>query len=194
MTKRKEGLRCPKENIKERIKLIAGSTTDYVRESGKIYKELAPNEFMQKKTRVHANGYVYCGITYLERESRINKSTRVHSLVAKAFCEKPDGATVVGHKNNCKHDNYYENLYWTTVSENTKKAFGDGLAKNTSGFEDSQSMPVMVFKDGKFFETVGSVRLCAKKYEVSVSTITRKCKDTGTASPRKLKNFDFRFL
>lgn len=53
----------------------------------------------------------------------------VHRLVAEAFCEKPQGATEVNHKNGRKTDNFAENLEWVTSSQNKRHAVNMGLIK-----------------------------------------------------------------
>lgn len=189
MTKRKEGYRFPKEAINEEIKLIDGSNTDYVSKTCRVYKCVGLNEFIEKKTRIHSNGYVYCSITYDGK----NKQTRMHRAVAKAFIDNPNNYDVVGHKDNNKSNNNVNNLYWTTTSENTQKAYDDKLAKNHKGFEDSQSKAVDVFKNGEFLETIGSITLCAEKFGVSKSTIIRKCNNVAKTSARTLKEYSFKF-
>lgn len=52
---------------------------------------------------------------------------RVHRLVAEAFIPNPLNLPVVMHLDNDKSNNYYLNLKWGTVSENTKQAFDDEL-------------------------------------------------------------------
>lgn len=53
--------------------------------------------------------------------------TKVHRIVADAFCEKPPGCDVVNHKNGVKHDNRAENLEWTTSKGNFDHAVSTGL-------------------------------------------------------------------
>lgn len=172
------------EDINERIKLIDGSNTDYVSENGNIYKKnLNTGLFLKKKTRIVKNtGYVYCGITKADGK---NYTMRVHILVAKAFIPLIEGKEIVGHKDNNKTNNNYKNLYWTTISENTQKAFDDGLIKNDKGFDDSQSMPVDVFDiNGNFITTYGSQREASKALNISNSTIGRQCAGKFKGKPR----------
>ena len=65
------------------------------------------------------------------------KHCRVHILVAKAFLENPNNLPIVGHKDNNKLNPVKENLYWTTIQENTQKAYNDKLQVNDSGYDDS---------------------------------------------------------
>lgn len=55
----------PKDKIKEEMRLIVGSSTDYVTPTGNIYKDYGNDMFFHKATFINKNnGYVYCGITY----------------------------------------------------------------------------------------------------------------------------------
>lgn len=169
--------------IEEELSLIEGSATDYITPLGNIYK-LTPNGLYLKKKlyRNKNNGYIYCGIS----TPNGNKSMRVHRLVAKAFVPNPQGYNVVGHKDNVKHNNVADNLYWTTVQENTQKAYDDGLAVNAKGYEDSQSKPVVVLnKEGREIARYGSVSECSRATNVSKSTISRWCEGKVKTKPRK---------
>lgn len=113
------------------------------------------------------------------------KHKRIHILVAEAFISNDLRMSVVGHKDNNKLNNKKDNLYWTTTSENTKKAFDDGLEINLKGYEDNQSQPVYVFdKDKKLIYDFGSISLAAKELSISKSTIARQCNHQTKTSPR----------
>lgn len=186
MAKRSGNLK--REDIKEELVLIEGSESDYITPTGRVYKLYYNNLYMEKKTRINPhNGYVYCGITYTQG----NKNSRVHRLVAKAYLKLEEGLDVVGHKNNIKHDNRVENLYWTTTQENTQKAYDDGLAKNKRGYDDSQSYPIKATdKEGNIL-LFGSAKECARELSISVSTIMRQCKGETKTKPRCGYTFEF---
>lgn len=168
--------------ISEDIKLINGSDTDYISPSGKVYKLMPNNLFYLKKNRILSNGYEYCGITMSDGK---NHSGRIHRLMAEAFIPNPDNLPIVGHKNNIKDDNRIENLYWTTTSENTQKAFDDKLIINDKGYQDSQSHPVIVYDiNMNEIEHIGSVSLCAEKYKINKTTISRQCRGITKGKPR----------
>lgn len=135
--------------------------------------------FKYKTTINNHNGYVYCPVKQVvsENETKIIHK-RLHILIAKAFIANPNNYFIVGHKNNIKSDNRVENLYWTTISENTKKAYDDGLAKNDSGFDDSQSKPVMMYSTytNELLGTYGSGREASKETGIPLNTISRQCK------------------
>lgn len=57
------------------------------------------------------------------RELGKMQNKRIHRLVAETYIPKPDYWTPgmkldVGHKNDIRHDNNVENLFWCTRSEN----------------------------------------------------------------------------
>lgn len=104
----------------------------------------------------------------------------------------PNNYTIVGHLHNNKSCTDYRELYWTTTSENTKRAYDDKMAKNDKGFEDSQSMAIDVYSlpDMNFVETLGSVTITHNKYNVSKSTVLRHCRNEVKSYRGK---FTFRF-
>lgn len=61
------------------------------------------------------------------RRPKVIFKSRVHSLVAEAFCHKPEGCDVVNHLNGIKIDNRSINLEWTTHGGNIKHAVMTGL-------------------------------------------------------------------
>ena len=105
-----------KEEIKEEIKLIKGSKTDYISSKGNIYKDYGNNLFYLKKNFINKNnGYLYSSITYPEGQ----RQRRVHILVAEAFLPNPNKYKIVMHKDNNKANTEVSNLEWGTVSKNT---------------------------------------------------------------------------
>ena len=141
-----------------------------------------------KKAQSIVHGYKYCGINYIGKGV---VSKRVHRLVVEAFIPNPNNYNIVGHKNNIKSDNRVENLYWTTTSENTKKAFDDGLAKNAKGAEDSQSIPVLMFctKTNKLINSFGSISEASRETGIDKTTISRQARYKRPCR----KEFYFRF-
>lgn len=143
--------------LEEEIKYIEGTDKHYVSNKGNIYMEMSTGILKRKKLNKVA-GYYYCGITYKDEGKSYNISKRVHRLVAYYFCTNEENLPIVGHKDNDKIHNHYTNLYWTTVSENTKKAVDEGLLVNDVGIEDSQSIPVAMYTNrGELLGVYGSI-------------------------------------
>ncbi len=55
------------------------------------------------------------------------KAFFVHRLVAICFIRRVKGKNLVNHKDTNKENNFYLNLEWCTVKENTQHAFDNGL-------------------------------------------------------------------
>ena len=162
-----------KSEIQEELRLIKGSLTDYITPSGEIYKDYGNNKFYHKAQWTTC-GYWYCGITYPEGQ----RQRRVHILVAEVYVPNPDPEhnTIVLHLDSNKENKHYTNLKWGTISENTKQAFDDGLLKNASGFEDSQSKPcVLLHKDGTLEAIYGSLSEAYRNTNISKRYISLYC-------------------
>lgn len=181
-----------RSDIIEKISPIEGSSTDYISENGNVYKLMKNNKFYKKKLYINKNnGYAYCGISM---DTGVNKSHRIHILTAKAFIPNPNNYNIVGHDDNIKNHNEYTNLYWTTTSENTQKAFDDGLAKNASGYDDNQSIPVIMYYDNIPYGAYGSIKECNRITGIPVSTIIRRANNEIDATDyRRYKNIGFKY-
>lgn len=141
--------------MNEIIKKISGSESDYVSNFGNFYQKIN-GKLKSKKTYRSKSGYEYISIRYSFKNY---KKKRAHRVVAETFLENPNNYDIVGHKNNIKYDNRAENLYWTTISENTQKAYDDGLASNDIGIDDSQSYPIACYdKNDVLISVYGSIK------------------------------------
>lgn len=174
---------------------ITNSISHWVDKDGNIYcldVRIKNRVRYIKKSFTTTHGYHYCGIMYNVKGKNKTINKRVHRLVAEAFIPNPNKYNIVGHRNNIKTDNRVSNLYWTTLSENTKKAVDDGLMLNDSGFEDSQSKPVAMFetKTNKLLNEYGSISEAHKQTGISKSTIARQAKYKRPIR----KEFYFRYL
>lgn len=179
-----------KDNIKEEMRLINGSSTDYVTPTGNIYKDYGNNMFYHKSVFPNKNnGYLYCGITYDEGQ----KQRRVHILVAEAFIPNPNNYPVVMHLDNNKQNCCVENLKWGTAQENTQQAFNDGLQKNNKSWDDSQSIAVCSFDlNGNILNKYGSIGEASREIGVTKTTILNQCNHNLKTKPRC--GYYFRYL
>ena len=179
-----------KDDIQEELRLIKGSLTDYITPSGEIYKDYGNNQFFHK-AQWTTHGYWYCGITYPEGQ----KQRRVHVLVAEVYVPNPDPIhnTIVLHKDSNKENKHYTNLKWGTISENTKQAYEEGMARNDKSWEDSQSIHVCQFDmEGNLLNKYGSVSEASRKIGVTKTTILNQCNHKVKTKPRC--GYWFRYL
>lgn len=150
------------------------------RHTGKKSKHSHYGEYFQYATTVNKhNGYVYAPIKFIKEDGTYEvRRCRLHIIIAKTFIPNPNNFPIVGHKNNIKKDIRADNLYWTTIKENTQKAYNDGLAVNAKGYEDSQSHPVIMFDTytNKEIGRYGSAREANRETNIPVGTIMRQCK------------------
>ena len=191
MARRKmTGLLVKKEDIKEEMHLIKGSSTDYVTPSGQIYKDYGNNMFYHKSVFPNKNnGYLYCGITYDEGQ----RQRRVHILVAEAFIPNPNNYSIVMHKDNDKTNCNIDNLKWGTTQENTQQAFNDNLEINAKSWEDSQSIHVCCFNmQEELLKKYGSVGEASRELGVTKTTILNQCNHKIKTKPRC--GYWFRYL
>ena len=178
----------PKDNIKDDLKFISWSYNAYISNKGDVYIEYFPDMFYKKKQST-VFGYCYCSI---QKKDKKFITKRVHRIVAEYFVPNPNNYKVVGHKDNIKNHNDSTNLYWTTTSENTKKAYNDNLLKNRKGYEDEQSIPVCQFDiNGNFIRSFGSISEASKFTKMTKTGIFQQCNHKIKTIPRK--GFYYRF-
>lgn len=178
------------KNIKEEMKLIEGSETDYITPSGQVYKDYGNNMYYPKTNFINkVTGYVCCGITFPQGQ----KQRRIHVLLAKAYIPNPNNYPVVMHLDNNKTNYNLSNLKWGTVSENTQATFDDGLQINAKSWEDNQSIHVCAFNmQYQLLEKYGSVGEASREIGVTKTTILNQCNHNVKTKPRC--GYYFRYL
>ena len=177
-----------KNEIKEEMRLIKGSLTDYITPSGEIYKDYGDNKFFHKAQWLNY-GYWHCGITYPEGQ----RQRRVHILVAEVYIPNPNNYPYVCHKDDNKANKHMDNLEWGTPSQNTKDAFDRFMAQNDKGWDDSQSIPVCSFDlQGNLLNKYGSVGEAYRALNITKTTILNQCNHKVKTKPRC--GYWFRYL
>ena len=102
------------------------------------------------------------------------KDFSIHRLVAKAFIPNPESKSFINHKDGNRFNNYFENLEWSTPSENNQHALKMGLSKSGANRSDAK----LTNEDVKFIREnyiprdseFGGAAL-ARKFNVSVPCI-----------------------
>lgn len=80
------------------------------------------------KTFSDKDGYLYTGLT----KDRKKRMLRIHRLVCDAFHDNPENKPQVNHIDGIKDNNFYQNLEWSTLSENRQHAYDTGLQNGLS--------------------------------------------------------------
>ena len=115
--------RCGKmKEIWKDINLIPFNETHIISNYGRIKVKKTGRLIKQ---RFDKDGYyqvnLYC--------KGLEKTKKVHRLVALTFVDGYKEGLVVNHIDGIKTNNFAENLEWTTISGNTQHAFDNGLEK-----------------------------------------------------------------
>ena len=133
------------------------------------------------------DNYFIVGLT----QKGLQKTKRVHRLVAEAFIKNPLNKPEVNHIDGNKHNNNIDNLEWVTTKENTIHAYKHKLrtcessarllgAYSKRGKENPKSKKVYQFnRNGKLIAVYDSVREAERKTKISSSSISRCCLNKG---------------
>lgn len=121
-------------------------------------------------------GYLRVGLT---KENK-RKQFSVHRLVALTFIPNPENKPCVNHINGIKSDNRVENLEWCTVSENTKHAYDNNLAKSalkgmTGELNKTSSKITQYSLSGEVIRTYGSMRECSRETGICMTSLSYCC-------------------
>lgn len=91
------------------IKYVKDNKNYMVTSEGEVY---GLKSMTKLKPRMNNMGYLRVNISGKER--------LVHDLVAEAFLDKPEGCTIVNHKDENKTNNNLDNLEWCTPKYNAQ--------------------------------------------------------------------------
>ena len=119
------------------------------------YKRITP-----RKIKHHIKGNGYIEVTLSDKKGSY-KQVGLHRLLAETFIEKPEGASVVNHKNGDTTDFRLENLEWITQSENKLHAIYV-LKKKTKTQRT-------IIVDGIEFE---SLKKCAEHFNINAKSLS----------------------
>lgn len=143
--------------------LVKGSDRYFVSDTGEVYNARG------RKLRPHLNtktGYFQLG---LRLTPGVQKTVRVHRLVAEAFVPNPTGLCDVNHIDGNKQNNRADNLEWTDKSGNALHSYRIGLHGTTAVAAYTQ--------DGKLCKTFPSVKeamsFCGVTYNAGISRCLR---------------------
>lgn len=114
----------------------------------------------------------YCIVSI--QENGVNKSKRVHRLVAETFIPNPLNLEQVNHKDGDKTNNNVDNLEWCDDKYNMAHALHNGLIKS--------SIPVLAYKHGSFLKEYPSLSSCSNEVKVSINKI-KKMADSESQVP-----------
>ena len=103
-------------------------------------KNLKKNVF-RKPTKAK-NGYLFISLWNKNKKERIRLS--IHRLVATLFLDNK--GECVNHIDGNKQNNYYKNLEWCSLAENTKHAYKNKLINNHNSVE--------IIENGMKFRTI----------------------------------------
>lgn len=90
---------------------------------------------LSRKFRKTQDGYYDVGLWGQGK----NKTVRVHRLIAEAFIPNPEGLKVINHIDGEKTNNHATNLEWSTVRDNTRHSYLNGLQKSLKGVNHGRS-------------------------------------------------------
>lgn len=143
-------------SVPRKILVKRGEISFFMPSGGKVLKP-------QKTT----HGYVCVWLYGKEwTGNRQGKLYSIHRLVAKEFCDNPNGYNEVNHKNEIKWDNRAENLEWCTHKENTN--YGTAQERRAA----KRSYVVDQFDlNGKYIATYKSMCEAARQTGVTYSNI-----------------------
>lgn len=113
--------------------------------------------------RAQKSGYMFVKL----RSNGVQKTFRVHRLVAEAFCSNENNLPEVNHKDEDKQNNRADNLEWCTRSYNN--SYGSGLAKRKAKY----SYRCAQVQGGEVIEVFPSIIEASRRTGIPFSSIQR---------------------
>lgn len=124
---------------------------------GRFIKGIPISQLAQK------SGYMFVKL----RSNGVQKTFRVHRLVAEAFCSNENNLPEVNHKDEDKQNNRADNLEWCTRSYNN--SYGSGLDKRKAKY----SYRCAQIKEGEVVEVFPSMIEASRRTGIPFSSIQR---------------------
>lgn len=162
---------------KEIFKDIRGYEGKYqISNYGRVYSSLTDRIL---RPNLHKCGYLKVTL-FMDGKA---KTFLVHRLVAGNFIDNPNNFRDVNHKDGNKTNNYYENLEWCTIAQNTKHAFDNNLGNlkiraldNLSKIHETQCYKKIILKKGGEIFEFSSTSKAAKALGLKRDNISRAIK------------------
>ena len=116
------------------------------------------------------DGSGYCFVN-LYKDGKAKKHCIIHRLVAEAFIPNPNNLPQVNHKDECKKNNYFENLEWCS------SAYNNSYGTRTRRIAEKISKPVVQLeKKGNFIAEFESLREASRRTGIASISICSCCK------------------
>jgi|SRR3989344_6731061 len=123
--------------------------------------------FIRKLTKTN-QGYLSCSL--YNRNTKKNKMSSVHRLVALSFIPNPDNLPIVNHKDGNKENNTVNNLEWFSYSQNVIHSY-TVLNKKPKGISVNHYN-----KENNLIKTYDSLDSALRETHTSIKTIVSSCK------------------
>jgi hypothetical protein len=136
-----------------------------------LSKRVEGKEMILKVHKNHKTGYLQQGLVISGKgEPRRTKTFYPHVLVAKYFCENPNGYDRVHHKDHNKHNNHYWNLEWVSQEQNIHEYYNSDEPNKPRNMR-----PVEVWTvKGDYVGTYPSMNKAGKELGISPTTVWRQ--------------------
>ena len=99
----------------------------------------------------------YPAVTIFDDDGK-QHTKNVHRLVAETFIPNPEDKRTVNHIDGNKRNNHISNLEWSTIGENLKHAYRNGLKRRPEN-AGSPKRKVRIVETGEIFDSIGD---CAR--------------------------------